>query len=348
MRKLYLTLFTIALSYGAFSQGISLNDLVDYTGYTPSRFDNSVTKRGYRTAGYGAAANGVSYTWHNKKKQDSTLKTIFKSDNDDKAVIAFQTNSADEFDALRAQLNKEGYRYTPGAKTALYQKGNITVQPLKQQEEDKTVYSFSIERKALPKAKDVQFAEDFLQLTSHEYLASVFGTANVKSDKFYFSETEVNRCSVLYPNTSRQIIFIWNDEENLRNLAFILIGGQLQAGSSLSYHKQIEQNVWQSRQGIYAGMSLHELQRLNGSAMSIWGWQSDQPGVVAGKNTGTIDFKQLSLVLNCLDCNEDNYYSKNEVLNSDDVLREGRRVYVSSIIVLPKKEGKQEMLGMRK
>jgi hypothetical protein len=151
---------------------------------------------------------------------------------------------------------------------------------------------------------------------------------------------------VLYPNTSRQVIFIWNDEENLRDLAFVLIGGQLQAENSRSYHKQVEQNVWQTRQGIYAGMSLHELQRLNGSAIGIWGWESEQPGVVTGKNSGIIDFNKLSLVLNCLDCNEDSYYSKNEVLNSENVLREGRRVYVSSIIVLPKKED-SKTIGMR-
>jgi hypothetical protein len=135
-----------------------------------------------------------------------------------------------------------------------------------------------------------------------------------------------------------QVIFIWNDEENLRDPAFMLIGGQLQAQSSQSYHKQIEQNVWQSRQGIYNGMTLRELQRLNGTALSIHGWQSDQPGVVSDKSKGTIDFKELSLVLNCLDCNEDNYYGKKELLNSENVLREGRRVYVSTIILLPKKK----------
>lgn len=159
----------------------------------------------------------------------------------------------------------------------------------------------------------------------------------MKRDLFYFSEKEVAHCSVLYPNTSMQVIFIWKDEENLRDLAFLLIGGQLQVQSSISYHKQVEQNVWQSRQGIYSGMSLRELQRLNGKSINIWGWQSDQPGMVAENNTGAINFKEVSLVMNCLDCNEDAFYSNNELLNSDNVLREGRRVYIASIIMLPKK-----------
>jgi hypothetical protein len=340
MLKFYLTLCTIIFISGAYSQNVSLNDLVNYTGYTPARFGNIISKRGYRTAGFGSESfgtEGKTYTWHNKKKEDTGEKVLFKSDQADKAIIGFQTTSADEFAALRKQLKEEGYHCTEGAKNELYQKGPITIQPVKREDGEKTVYSFSIERRALPKAKDLVFAEDFMQLTSHEYLSTVFGEAAVKRDMFYFSEKEVNRCSVLYPNTSRQVIFIWKDEENLREPAFLLVGGQLQSQSSLSYNSQIEQNVWQSKQGIYAGMSLRELQRLNGGPINIWGWQSDQPGVVSETNTGTLDFKNVHLVLNCLDCNGSQNAADNKLLNSEDVLRQGRRVYVSTIIVLPKK-----------
>lgn len=336
MIKLYGTLCALVLFSGAYSQNVSLNDLVSYTAYTPFRFENTIAKRGYRTDGYNST-DGRSYTWRNKKKEEGTEKSIFKYDEADRTTIGFQTTSADEAATLSRQLQEEGYHFAAGAKTELYQKGNITIRPVKKADGDKTLYSFSIERKALPKAKDILHAEDFLQLPSHEYLASVFGAANVKQDLFYFSEKEVSRCSVLYPNTRMQVIFIWKDEENLRDPAFLLIGGQLQAGSSLTYNKQIEQNVWQSRQGIYSGMSLRELQRLNGASINMWSWQSEQPGVVAEKNEGAIDFKNLHLVLNCLDCNEDRAYTNNKLLNSDDVLREGRRVYVATIIVMPKK-----------
>ena len=338
MKKFYLTLVILVFCYAARSQRFSLNDLIGYTAYTPSRFENSIAKKGYRNAGFNNDFDGKEYTWHDKKRVDTAEKSIFKWDGEDKATIAYQTTSEAEFKALSQELKEEGYHFAEGARKELYQKGNITITPVKKDEDGKTVYSFSIERKALPKAKDLLFAEDFLQLTSHEYLVSVFGEAAVKRDQFYFSEKEINRCSVLFPNTSMQIIFIWNDEENLCDPAFLLIGGQLQAQSSLSYHKQIEQNVWQSKQGIYSGMTLRELQRLNGEALNIHGWQSEQPGVVAAKNKGTIDFKELNLVLNCLDCSEDQSYRKNEMLNSENVLREGRRVYVSSMILLPKKK----------
>jgi hypothetical protein len=339
MKKIYITLCLAWFCACARSQGISLNDLVKYTEYSPAKFENSIAKRGYRMSGFNSGAESRAYTWHAKKaKADTIEKSLFKFDKDGETTIAFQTTSAGEGDALLRQLNKEGYHYVEGAKLELYQKSNITIQPIKQEDGDKTVYRFNIERKELPKASDIHFAEDFLSLTSHEYLATVFGASNVKGDQFYFSEKEINKWSVLFPNTSRQVIFIWNDEENLRDPAFILIGGQLMAQSSIAYSKQIEQNVWQSRQGIYASMSLGELQRLNGSSFNVWGWQSDQPGVVARKNTGAIDFTQLSLVLNCLDCNEGSDVVKNELLNSDNIIRQGRRVYISSIILLPKKK----------
>jgi hypothetical protein len=140
---------------------------------------------------------------------------------------------------------------------------------------------------------------------------------------------------VLFPNTSQQVIFIWKDEENRRNLAFLLIGGQLRTQSSLSDHKQVEQNVWQTSQGLYAGMGLRELQKLNGGNFTVYGWHTDQPGVLTEKNEGAIDVKKTGVVLDCLDCKEGGYDSNNRVLNSEDLMREGRRVYVSTIIVLP-------------
>lgn len=337
MIKLYFALGAACFAGSAHTQTLSLNDLVGYTSYTPARFENSITRKGYRTAGFGRRTDGSTYTWQDKKRDESIENAIAKTDGENKATIAFQTTSASEAAALSQQLKEEGYHFAESAKNGLYQKGNITIQPLTKQEGDKSVYSFSIERKALPRARDFAYAEDFLQLSSHEHLASVFGEAAVKRDLFYFSESETSPCSVLYPNTGRQVIFIWKDEQNFRNLGFLLIGGQLQVKSAIAYHKQIEQNVWQSRQGIYSGMSLRELQRLNGAAINIWGWQSEQPGVVATDNKGAINFGAVNLVMNCLDCNEDAFYGKAELLNSDTILREGRRVYVSSIIILPKK-----------
>src|SRR5215218_6825171 len=167
MKKFYLTLAILFLFCCARSQQFSLNDLVGYTGYTPSRFENTIAKKGYRNSGFDAVSEGQTYTWFNKKHvEDAPEKTISKWDKEDKAIIGYQTTSEAEFTKLSQELKEEGYHYAAGAKTELYQKGNITITPLKKEEEEegKTVYSFKIERVALPKAKDIQFAEDFTQL----------------------------------------------------------------------------------------------------------------------------------------------------------------------------------------
>lgn len=217
----------------------------------------------------------------------------------------------------------------------MYQRGSIRIFPSVKQESDHNVYAFEVQRKELPKATEIAFAEDLLQLVSHEYLASVFGPDHVKKDVFYFSEKEVNRCSVLFPNTSLQVVFVWKDEANQKEIAYMLIGGQVRTASSQAYHKTIEMNKWQSSQGIYLGMPLKELERLNGAPIEFYGWDSEQPGMVSPQNKGRINFKKLGVELNCLDCNEDKYYSKSKLLNSTEILQQNGRVYVSMLILVP-------------
>ncbi|MFN2439233.1 MAG: hypothetical protein ABR503_08530, partial [Chitinophagaceae bacterium] len=81
----------------------------------------------------------------------------------------------------------------------------------------------------------------------------VFGAANVKKDVFYYSATETNKCSIVFPNTNREVVFIWNDESNYRNTAFLVIGGNSKTNISANFNQQIEQNAWHSKQGVYSG-----------------------------------------------------------------------------------------------
>jgi hypothetical protein len=62
--------------------------------------------------------------------------------------------------------------------------------------------------------------------------------------------------------------------------------------------------------------------------------------MVNKNNTGNVDFKTIGAQLNCLDCNEDRYYSKNGLINSHDLLRDNRRVYVNTLLIFPQKKKK--------
>lgn len=337
MRRFYFVFFFCFVLLSVRAQHFSMGELVNFTSYPGNKFDAYISRKGFKPR-----LDRETPAYYKASKDKALENFIAKQDANDAAKVIFQTNSVTEFNGLKEELTKAGYAYTEtknrkGEWVQLYQKTNVTVQPFVKEEDGKKIYGLRIERKALPRAKDVVHAEDLLQLTSHEYLVAVYGEANVKKDLFYFSEDEVNKCSVLFPNTSMQVIFIWEDEVNSRDVSFIMIGGHLRAQSSLTYHKQIEQNAWRSSQGVYCGMSLKELVKLNEGQVSFYGWESEQPGFVKNQNTGKIDFKRLSVVLNCLDCNEDKYYTGNNVIRSADVLSEGRRVYVSTFIILPTK-----------
>ncbi len=85
MRYLYTLVFTFFTTVG-FAQHFSLNDLVSFTGYTPSRFENSISKKGFRSAGF-STNDAPTYSWHATKKAEVEERSIFKSDKEDPQLL---------------------------------------------------------------------------------------------------------------------------------------------------------------------------------------------------------------------------------------------------------------------
>ena len=336
---LSLVLFT-TLGVNAQRSEFSLKELVSFTSIPINKFDAYISRKGFRPqpdSVYSAFDNSFY-----KVSRDRTIQTFLgRADKSDTASLFFQTNSLQEFNELKTELVQNGFVYAPYDSTktlfpSMYQRANVRVYPSVKRQGSNSIYMLEVQNKQLPKATDITFAEDLAELASHEYLAAVFGPGSVKKDMFYFSEKEISRCSVLFPNTSLQVIFIWKDQVNLKGISFMLIGGQVRAQSSQGFHKVIEMNKWQSRQGIYLGMSLTELEKQNGGPIDFYGWETEQPGIVSPKSTGRINFKTLGIQLDCLDCNDDRYYSDTELLSSTKLLQQNERVYVSTLILMPR------------
>lgn len=102
-------------------------------------------------------------------------------------------------------------------------------------------------------------------------------------------------------------------------------------------NRTVQHNLWRSNQGIYSGMSLQELQDLNGGDLNFYGWHLEQAGMLAPRNSGNINFKRVGIVLNCLNCTDRSYKSVN-IVKSSEQLAEDRKIYVSTLIVIPEKE----------
>ncbi len=344
MKKvIWLLLLLPILRVSAQRSEFTIKDLVLFTNIPASKFDTYISRKGYKPYPEDTVERDFLPAYHKISKDKAIKKLVGRYDKNDKATIFYQTNSKIEFDELKLNLEEDGFEHEPfdtanGKLPAFYQRNNVIIFPLIKKESEKLTYGFIIERKQLPKGNEILYAEDLLQLTSHQYLCSVFGSSNVKKDFFYFSEKEINKCSVLFPNTSLQVIFIWKDAVNNKEVSYLMIGGELRSKSSEAFEKAIEMNKWRSSQGVYLGMSLRELEKFNNGPVKFYGWESGQPGIVYPKNKGSINFKKLGVQLNCLDCNEDKYYSDSDLISSTDVIQNNGRVYVSTLIIMPGEE----------
>jgi hypothetical protein len=182
-----------------------------------------------------------------------------------------------------------------------FQRKNLRVHVSSAVEEGDTVYTFLLKKKVINGG--VQFAEDLLKFDSHEYLVSYFGAENVQKDVYYFSEKKVKKCSVLYGNSNRQVVFVWEDENNLCDLSYLLISGIIPTENAIPFTDNISRNKWEFKCGVYSGMPIRDLLLLNGRDFTFYGFDSEYAMMVEPVQTGNLDFKKIGIMLTSLDGN---------------------------------------------
>ncbi len=346
MKRLLLFFYLLLLSFTAsFAQAdVALNIIESYS-IPRQKFDSYVAKKGFRYAGSSYSGDTVAkdYAFKGIEKKiatDSLLRrvTVFNSKKD--FCFAYHTACINEFKKILNDIKKEGF-YCKQENDALasclfYQKNDVTVTVSSKPADTLMEYSFIIHKQILPRPREIKYAEDLFAFDSHEQLKYYFGEENVKKDIYYLSENKAEKCSIIFANTNRQVVFLWADEINDANLAKLYIGGQLMAKSSLEYDKNVGENQWQLKSGIRPGMSLYQLRQLNDAAFNFNGGNSATTGMIAAEGTGKIDFKKESIILGCINCNDAAFYKKNMV-NSDDAIKEERILFVHTIILDPLK-----------
>jgi len=348
MKEFYFLIFLFfSFSAKAQKQSIGLSTLVEYAAIQADKFDAYIMKKGFKPFDGDGLIQYDNYAYQKISKDKACHRILGRTDKQDTARLLFYTNSESEFISLKEELIKNNFFHPKDSSIGenafpTYQKGNLTINLDVVKDEVGKWYSIKIERKTLPTAASIRYAEDLLQLNSHENLVAVFGAHNVKRDVFYFSEKELNKCTILFPNTSVQVIFIWEDEINNRNISFLVLGGQTRNSPTVIYNGN-EFHKWRSVQGVYLGMTLKELQELNGKDLDFYGWETDQPGHVKSANAGNLNLKSLGLQLSCLDCYGDAIYTKNDIINSQSVLKTNSRALVSTMIILPGKNKNTEL-----
>ena len=326
------------------SQEFSAKDFLFASSAPSKKLESYLTKNHFLPGGSkiqdGSQVNIYRYLKPQKgKKRKDTLhidRTIEILRTKNNFSFTYITSLKKEFDESLLELKESGFfcgneKDTTGI---LFQRKNITVLASTLKETDDTLYSLVIHQQELPLPETIQFAEDLLQFYSHEYLVSFFGESNVIKDLYYFSEKDVAKCSVLFPKTSRQAVFIWEDNINLCKPAYLIIGGNMNTSTISNYDGVIGENVWNSKAGIYSGMSLNSLMRLNGNSFKFYGKNSDSPYMIVPEKTGSINFKTNRVVLGCLNPSGSRLVN-NATIGADEILSDNLGLYVYMMMILP-------------
>jgi hypothetical protein len=338
MNKIYIVLFLLSFnSIQAQKQEITLENLIGCSMMSSEAFTSFIQHKGFKTGKDSAFSNPVTYLRTNKDK--SKKQGIDRKENEEVVTLTFLTTDKSDYLYWTQELQSKFVVYkeknTIGYNVIAFQKRNLKAKISQQSNNITPTYCLTLEYRKLPPPTDIHYAEDLLQLNSHEYIVALFGTTNVKKDVFYFSEKEANKCSILFPNTSNQVTFVWNDEENCQGISFLILGGAANESGNVAIFNGNQFHKWRSKQGIYLGMPLRELQSLNEKPIQFYGWETEQPGFVVSKSGGRINFKSLGIQLQCLECYKDGKNIPDQILTSETVLKANDRVLVNSLIILP-------------
>jgi hypothetical protein len=348
MIRALLFLFTSILFLHASSQEFSVKELIPLLESSQKKLELYLNKENFllseRKWRHDTLIN--VYSWRPSKKKEKDKEKEEKEEltrnveiysPTDNFSFTFFTSSKKDFTDCVSSMKTKGFfcREKKSGLLQLFQKRNVWVQAsILPKSSGDTIYSFWFNSVCLPSARTIHYADDLLQFNSHEQLAAVFGEKNVVKDVYYFSGNETSKCSILFPRTSRQAVFTWADEENLCQLDYILVGSNLKTASSTNFDGWIEENIWRSRQGIYSGMRLSDLIRLNGNDFKFYGVNSRSPFWVVPENTGVLDFAKIKVVLSCLN-QTGSRLLKNETINAGEILDDNTGLYVFMLVLSP-------------
>jgi hypothetical protein len=239
-------------------------------------------------------------------------------------------NTADTMAAMPIMVDSSQFDTT-----SFFQKGDMTLRISNDIRDDVKVYRIMLERRPAPSGSSVRYADDLLSFGSHQALVAMFGQNNVKRDIYYFTEQDTSRCSVIFPNTNRQAIFLWEDQETFRGLSFLIIGGGLHANAKPDEETQsVALNAWRSSTGLFTGMRIAELLRINEGDFNIYGINSEFGMMTVPEKKGNLDFKQIGVVFACLNC-AGNPMMRREKIGAQAAVDARLQLYITSIVLFP-------------
>ena len=118
-------------------------------------------------------------------------------------------------------------------------------------------------------------------------------------------------------------------------LSYVLISGILPTEDGLPFNDNIVRNQWNFQSGIYSGMSIRDLLRINGSDFQFYGLDSEFSMMVEPQNTGNIDFKKTGIMLTSLDGTPGPPLLKRAKVSAEHVVENRIALHVFYIMLTP-------------
>lgn len=344
MKRLLLILTLQCFAFvSAYSQSFTVNDLIALTTMPSKNIDRFMGKNKFLRNNNRADDNLMQTSFIEKgkpkKKDERTERSVDIYQKDGVNYYILHTSLLFEYLDGQRRLIKEGFFYdhtidVPKDSSMLFQKKNLSIQAICGMKDSVAEYTFVLQEKQMPDISEIRHAEDLLIFTSHELLVSFFGDKNVKKDLYYFSENQLKKCSVLFGSSSHQVVFVWNDENNLTGLAYILVSNVMPTLSAAKNNEVFSNNEWRLQNGIYAGMSIKELIKINENDFEIYGNSSELAFMVKPGEKGNVDFTKTAVMLSCKRCNTDRIFDKLTV-RARDIAKENLPMFVFDIIIYP-------------
>lgn len=345
MKKLLLIVFLQGVTIGIIcAQSFNINDLIKLSYLPTKEIDRYLYKKGFDLSSTKTDSLSTEAVFTTRIKAHaenfSHPKNIYISIANGYRQYNLQTSLANEYVDGQRELIKSGFFYDESQdvnkdSSMFFQKGNIVILASSKKTDTAFQYTFELRVKKIPDR--IKYAEDLLQFDSHEFLASFFGPQNVKRDMYYFSEKELKKCSVLFSGTKYQVVFVWGDDKNLDSLLYILVPHVLPTKGAEENNPVTGNSEWQFRNGIYPGMDIKELLRLNQMDFNIYGNASELAFMVKPVEEGKIDFKKTAVMLGCNSCDDIKMLNQREV-SAIAVVKKDLPMYVNDVILYPSKQ----------
>lgn len=336
------------LGWGLFASSLhaqvfSVDDLLGFTDFSAKRFDGYITKKGFVSSGHFLQSDSAIDTWDMiPNPADSANlfvhRRVSRYQSSTMLDYSYQTASMTEAMATIQQMKSKGFTVSDTnwnmQKPLLLQRREWIVKAELLKEDTLSFVELRWQKQHMPSAKKTLFVDDLLKFGSDEYLAAYFGRQNVRKDQFYFSEHEVNKCSVLFPNTPNQVVFVWADNDAQKDILQVMVGAGMRTETVDGYNGVAGSNMWRFASGITTQMRLEQILRSTDDDLYFFGRKNALFLSLVPESARLLNMKNATVVFECIN-GAGNPLLDQEKVSASDAIEAGLKLHVSMIVLWP-------------